>query len=69
MVALGAKTTIQVDEDIVQFLDHLKKEKALRSYSEALREILKESKTLNRSERGSLPKLKPFAREKIDRFD
>lgn len=66
---MTAKTTIQVDEDIVKVLEHMKRERALRSYSEALREILKESKTLKRSERGSLPKLKPFAREEIDRFD
>ncbi len=66
---MTAKTTIQVDEDIVKVLEHMKRERALRSYSEALREILKESKTLKRSERGSLPRLKPFAREEIDRFD
>lgn len=66
---MTAKTTIQVDEDIVKVLEHMKRERALKSYSEALREILKESKTLKRSERGSLPRLKPFAREEIDRFD
>ncbi len=66
---MTTKTTIQVDEDIVKVLEHMKRERALRSYSEALREILKESKTLKRSERGSLPRLKPFAREEIDRFD
>ena len=66
---MTAKTTIQVDEDIVKVLEHMKRERALRSYSEVLREILKESKTLKRSERGSLPRLKPFAREEIDRFD
>jgi len=66
---LTSKTTIQVDEDIVRVLERMKKERALKSYSEALREILKQSKTLKRSERGSLPRLKPFVREKIDRFD
>ncbi len=68
-MVLTSKTTIQVDEDIVRVLERMKREKALKSYSEALREILRESKTLKRSERGSLPKLKPFMREKIDRFD
>ncbi len=68
-MVLTSKTTIQVDEDIVRVLERMKREKALKSYSEALREILRESKTLRRSERGSLPKLKPFMREKIDRFD
>ena len=66
---MTAKTTIQVDEDIMKLLEQLKREKALKSYSDALREVLRESKTLRRSERGSLPKLKPFVREKHDRFD
>jgi predicted CopG family antitoxin len=64
-----AKTTIQVDDDIVRLLEHLKREKAVKSYSEALRAVLDESKTLKKSERGTLPKLKPLARDKIDRFD
>ena len=66
---MATKTTIQVDEDILKVLEQLKREKDLRSYSDALREVLKESKTLRRSERGSLPKLKPFVRDKHDRFD
>ena len=66
---MTAKTTIQVDEDILRILGQLKREKDLRSYSDALREVLRESKTLKRSEKGSLPKLKPFVREKHDRFD
>ncbi len=64
-----AKTTIQVDEDVVRLLEHLKREKALKSYSEALREVLNESKTLKKSERGTLPKLKPFVRDKTDRLN
>ena len=62
---MASKTTIQVDENIVKVLERMKRERALKSYSEALPEILKESKTLKRSERGSLPKLKPFMREKV----
>lgn len=58
-----------MDEDILRILGQLKREKDLRSYSDALREVLRESKTLKRSEKGSLPKLKPFVREKHDRFD
>jgi hypothetical protein len=50
-------------------LEQLKRDKDLESYSDALREVLKESKTLKRSEKGSLPKLKLFVREKHDRFD
>ncbi len=53
----------------MKMLDSVKRAKSLRSYSDALREILKESKTLRKSERGSLPKLKSFVREKHDRFD
>ena len=66
---MATKTTIQVDEDILKVLEQLKREKDLKSYSDALREVLKESKTLRKSERGSLPKLKPFVRDKHDRFD
>lgn len=66
---MASKTTVQVDEDIVRMLDRVKREKSLKSYSDAFREILRESKTLRKSERGSLPKLKSFVREKHDRFD
>jgi len=66
---LTAKTTIQVDEDIMRVLEQLKREKDLKSYSDALREILEGSKTLTRSELGSLPKLKPFVREEHSRVD
>ncbi len=66
---MASKTTVQVDEDILKLLERVKRAKSLKSYSEALREILKESKTLRRSERGSLPRLKSFVREKNDRFD
>ncbi len=67
-IVLTSKTTIQIDEDVLKTLDNMKKERGLKSYSDALRRTLKESKTLKRSERGSLPKMKPFVREKIDRF-
>ncbi len=66
---MATKTTIQVDQDIVKVLDHMKKERALKSYSETLREILKESKTLTKSELGTLSRLKRFSRDEIDRFD
>ncbi len=55
--------TILVDVDVLRRLDFIKREKAFRSYSETLREILAETKTLNKSEKGTLPKLKRFVRE------
>jgi len=65
---MASKTTIEVDKDILKLLERVKREKSLRSYSEALRTILRENKTLRKSERGSLRSLKPFVREKHDRF-
>ncbi len=53
----------------MRVLEQLKREKDLKSYSDALREILEGSKTLTRSELGSLPKLKPFVREEHSRVD
>ncbi len=66
---MASKTTVQVDEDVLKLLERVKREKSLRSYSEVLRTILRESKTLRKSELGSLPRLKSFVREKHDRFD
>ena len=65
---MGSKTRVQVDEDILKLLKRVKREKSLRSYSEVLRTILRENKTLRKTERGSLRSLKPFVREKNDRF-
>ena len=65
---MASKTTVRVDRDVLKLLERIKREKSLRSYSDALRTILRENKTLKKSERGSLPRLKPFVREKHDRF-
>jgi len=64
---MASKTTVRVDRDVLKLLERVKREKSLRSYSEALRTIIRENKTL-KSERGSLPRLKPFVREKHERF-
>ncbi len=65
---MSSRTTIQVDRETLSILERYKKEKAFKSYSEAIRKLLQESKKMSRSEKGSLPKLEPFKREKIDRF-
>ncbi len=65
---MSSRTTIQVDRETLNILERYKKEKAFKSYCEAIRKLLQESKKIPRSEKGSLPKLKPFKREKIDRF-
>jgi len=39
-----------------------------RSYAEAVKRLIREAKVLEKSEKGSLPQLKRFQREKFDRF-
>jgi len=62
-------TTIQVHEDVLKELDTLKREMGTRSYEEVIRILLKNAKKLQRSHFGTLPKLKQFKREEIDRLD
>ncbi len=62
-------TTIQVHEDVLQELDTLKKEMGTKSYEEVIKILLKNAKKLQRTHFGTLPKLKTFRREEIDRFD
>jgi len=57
------KKTILVDIDVLRRLDLIKREKAFKSYSETLRDILAQTKTLDKPEQGTLPTLKPFVRE------
>ena len=66
---MASKTTVRVDRDVLKLLERIKREESLRSYSEALRTILRENKTLKKSELGSLRSLKPFVRDKHDRFE
>jgi len=62
------QTTIQVDRETVAMLEKLKRERGARSYAEVLKQLIREAKVLERSEKGSLPQLKRFQREKLDRF-
>lgn len=62
-------TTIQVHKDVLKVLETLKKEMNLRSYEEVIRLLLEKEKRIDRSHFGTLPKLKTFKREEIDRLD
>jgi len=64
-----ARTTIQVDGETLKLLEQLKSERRARSYGEVVKQLIIESKTLEKSEKGALPKLKRFEREKLDRLD
>ncbi|GEM_PF-756388 len=69
VVELPESTTIMVKEDVAQALRRLRKELRAESYDEVLRIIIRRFKRLDRSHFGTLPELKPFKREEIDRFD
>ena len=60
---------MQLDKDTKHLLDRIKREKNAKSYAQAIRMLAKEAMKLRSSEMGSLPKLKPFRRDKLDRFD
>ncbi len=62
-------TTIQVHKDILKVLESLKREMNLRSYEEVIRILLEREKRIDKSHFGTLPKLKTFKREEIDRLD
>ena len=66
---VSERTTIQVDRETLQVLEYLKRAQGAKSYGEVLRVLIRDSKRLSRSERGSLPKLREFRREKRDRLD
>lgn len=46
----------------------LKGDRDLVSYDDVIRDLITESKSISKSEMGKYPKLKPFKREEIDRF-
>jgi len=49
-------------------LERLKAERGARSYDEVVKQLIREHKVLERSEKGVLPRLKRFQRDKADRF-
>jgi hypothetical protein len=66
---MSSRTSIQLDRDTKELLDRVKRDSKAKTYSEAIRILAKEAMRLETSELGSLPKLKPFRREKHDRLD
>jgi hypothetical protein len=60
---------VQLDRDTKDLLDRVKREKKAKSYAEAIRILAKEAMRLRSTEVGTLPKLRPFRREQLDRFD
>ncbi len=66
---MSERTSIQIDKATKEMLDKVKKEKGAKTYSDAIRMLAKEAMKLERSELGSLPKLRSFQRDKHDRFD
>ena len=66
---MSSRTSIQLDRDTKQLLDRVKRDTKAKTYSDAIRILVKEAMKLGTSELGTLPRLKPFRREKHDRFD
>lgn len=66
---MSSRTSIQLDRETKELLDRVKRKANAKSYGEAIRLLAKEAMRLQASELGSLPKLRPFRREKNDRFD
>ena len=66
---MSERTSVQLDRDTKDLLDRIKREKNAKSYAQAIRILASEAMKLRSSEAGSLPKLKPFRRDQLDRFD
>jgi len=66
---MSSRTSIQLDRDTKELLDRVKRKTNAKSYAEAIRLLAKDAMRLKESELGSLPKLRTFRRDKIDRFD
>jgi hypothetical protein len=66
---MSSRTSIQLDRGTKELLDRVKRDTKAKTYSDAIRILVKEAMRLETSERGTLPKLKPFRREKHDRLD
>lgn len=65
---MSSRTSIQLDRDTKKMLDRVKRERKAKTYSEAIRFLAKEAMKLETSELGTLPKLRPFRRDKNDRL-
>ena len=61
--------TIQVHEDVLKQLNTLKRETGAKSNEEVIKMLIDTIKSLKKSHFGTLPNLKTFEREEIDRFD
>lgn len=66
---MAETTTIQLDEGTKALLDNIKRESRSKSYAAAIAWLAKHAKILEKGEMGKFPRLKPFKREKNDRFD
>ncbi len=66
---MSGRTSVQLDRDTKDLLDKVKRERKAKSYAEAIRILAKEAMRLHSSEVGTLPKLRPFRRDQLDRFD
>jgi predicted transcriptional regulator len=66
---MSSRTSIQLDREAKMLLERLKEEMGAKNYSEVVKRLGVEAKRLKESELGSLPKLKTFEREKLDRLD
>lgn len=62
-------TTIMVKDDLIRTLSKLKEEWGAKTYDELLRDLLRKAKRLEKSHFGTLPRLKAFEREELDRLD
>lgn len=60
---------MQLDRDTKEILERVKREKRAKSYAEVIRILAKEAMKLPSSEAGTLPRLRPFRRDQLDRLD
>lgn len=66
---MSNRTSVQLDRETKELLDRIKRERKAKSYAETIRLLARDTMKLRSSEVGSLPKLKHFRRDQLDRFD
>ena len=66
---MSERTSVQLDRETKDLFDRIKREKKAKSYAQAIRMLAREAMRLRSSEAGSLPRLKRFRRDQLDRFD